>query len=132
MLTCRLPKLMTRCVPRRRPMKAIPDHTILFDYLDTYQTYICRNKGIECFDHMIIPPPEEQLRILQNLFKIRSEVDTMGLDGVFMKLIMINDFEAINNLMISLDAYQKSLDIIQSIIKFSYDIPITSSHQELI
>ena len=107
-----------------RPMKAT-QQSILFDYVSAYASYICKPEEVtECVQNMIVPPVEEQLRILQGLVDVQSRVNTQNLDGVFMKLIMIRDDATIGQLMMALDIFESCLKVINAIIRSSYDIPI--------
>lgn len=135
MLACKFGKLVPRCMPRkekRTVMRAMTPDSILFEYVSAYASYICQpTEVMECVQNMIVPPVHEQLRILQGLAEIKSRVDTQNLDGVFMKLIMVQDDATIGQLMMVLDIFGRCLRVINAIIRASYDIPIDVTELDL-
>ncbi len=105
--------------------KVLPHDAILFDYVDAYVRYICPNPT--CIDNLVVPEVSEQLRVLKELSKIQTEIDTYNLDGVFMKLIMVHDQTNIELLKQTLEIFQGSKDLINEIIKYSYMIQVLPS-----
>jgi len=96
---------------------------VLVDYITAYSTFICQPDMVKtCVDTMILPAPHEQLRILQGLEMIGNTIDLEGLEGVVMKLLMIRDTELLDSLVHTLSIYQQSRDVINSIIRYSYEI----------
>jgi len=73
---------------------------------------------------MVLPPPEEQLRIVLDMFDISTKVDMRGLDGVFMKLLIAHDEGAVDNLIEMLQLYNNASEVINSIIRYSREIPL--------
>lgn len=103
--------------------------TILADYLSVYSEYICGSKIISCIDNLVLPPSEEQLRILQALYEISTRVNTEELDGIFIKLLLMHDDKGIEMLIESLQQHQESTKIINSIIAYARKIPISPMEQ---
>lgn len=122
-------------IPRKRmcaAVRAMTPDSILFDYVSAYATYICKpTEVMECVQNMIVPPVQEQLRVLQGLVEVQSRVNTQNLDGVFMKLIMVRDDATIGQLMMVLEIFENCLTVINAIIRASYDIPIDVTELDL-
>lgn len=113
-------------------IRAMSPESILFDYVNAYASYICKpTEVIECVQNMIVPPVHEQLRVLQGLVEVQSRVNTQNLDGVFMKLIMVRDDVTVGKLMTALDVFDKCMSVINTIIRYSYDIPIDVKELDL-
>lgn len=133
-LKTRLAKPTNSTRKRYMPPKKATEQSILFDYVSAYASYICKpvdNQVTECVQNMIVPPVQEQLRILQGLVEVQSKVNTQNLDGVFMKLIMVHDNESIGQLMMALEIFENCLTVINAIIRSSYDIPIDVTELDL-
>lgn len=127
---CLLQRTNKQRVSVVRP-KAMPDTGVLADYLETYLTYVCKEGASSCLDQMVVPPPEEQLRVMQGLFDVSTKVDMQGLDGVFMKLLIMHDQDAVDTLVQSLQMHMASEQIINSIIRYSYEIPLDVSKNDV-
>lgn len=100
---------------------------VLYDYLDTYARYVCQLGDVDadCLGQMVVPPIAEQLHVLQGLFDVHTRVhDTMGLDGVFLKLLLMHDQAAVERLVSNLVVYQAVLESIQDIVRYSAHIPL--------
>ena len=108
------------------------DAGVAYDYIDAYARYICKPELLtSCVENMILPPVDEQMSILRDLYNIGTLVDIEGLEGVFMKLLLAHDAEVINKLMGSLDTYNSAKEIINNIIRYSYEIPIEPMYVDL-
>lgn len=124
-----IPKIQNK---RKIATRAMTPDSILFDYVNAYASYICKpTEVMECVQNMIVPPVQEQLRILQGLTEVQSRVNTQNLDGVFMKLIMVQDDATVGQLMMVLDIFEKCLDVINAIVRASYDIPVDVTELDL-
>jgi len=116
------------CSPKSRYIqpKACPSSSsaeVIMDYVTAYSTFLCNPEDIKtCVDTMVLPPVYEQLRIVQNLQMIHNSVDLEGLDAVVMKLLIAHDAEAVESLLHSLNIFQQSRDVINTIIRYSYEI----------
>lgn len=116
-------------VPKPVGLKSLPYDSVMSDYLSAYTMFVCKPAVLqECLKHMIVPPPSEQLRVMQDLFDVVTKVDPMGLEGVFMKLLLVNDQKAVDTLVDSLHMYNDSIEIVNAIIRYSYSIPIQESN----
>lgn len=110
----------------------MPEGSVLFDYVNAYAAYVCKPSIVkECIDHMVVPPPGEQLRVLQGLFDVMTRVDPNGLEGVFMKLLIVNDIRAVDTLVDSLQMYNDSVEMVNAIIRYSYNIPVSGANIRL-
>lgn len=102
---------------------------VVFDYLDLVSKMFCQ-ESIDvhyCVQNLLIPPPEEQSRILLQFYNIETKVDMQGLDMVFVKLIMANDQETIDTLVKCLSSINHSIEIINKIILYSRNIEIMTN-----
>lgn len=124
-LTCTRKKPLYRTLVRATP----PD--VLYEYVDAYTKYICATDLASCAPKMIVPPVEEQLRIVQGLYDVKSKVDTYGLDGVFMKLIMVKDDATVGNLMSTLEIYDHCVKLIRLVVSYAQKIPIEFGDNEM-
>jgi len=116
---------------RFKPVNTHPDN-VLIDYVTTYGQYICHPYNIkECIDMIILPPVYEQLRILQELQKAMSIVDLEGLEGVAMKLLISHDEETLHTLLQALVRFHENRDLINAIIRFTYEISIDGNHASI-
>ncbi len=100
---------------------------MLYDYLDVYTRYVCKlgEADADCVDQMVVPPLAEQLHVLQGLFEVHTRVhDTMGLDGVFLKLLLMHDDAAVERLTSNLVVYQMVHDAIVDIVQYSAHVPL--------
>jgi hypothetical protein len=123
-------------VPFRSPMKkvqAVAESGVVMDYVTTYGQYICAGPDpFECIRNMILPPPEEQQKIVLRLFEISQQVDMQGLNGVFMKLLITHDDSAVDTLLEMLKMHNMSTDVINSIIRYSREIPLPNGTDSLL
>ena len=94
---------------------------IVPDFLSAYSTYVCKNP--ECVTSMILPPVYEQLFIMQQMFDLTTKVDISGLEGPFMKLFMMHDTHGVEVLANALLNYQKSKEVIESVVEYTKEIP---------
>ena len=116
---------------RYKPVNTHPDN-VLIDYVTTYGQYICHPDKIkQCIDMIILPPTYEQLRILQELQKAMSIVDLEGLEGVAMKLLISHDEDTLHTLLQALVRFQENRDLINAIIRFTYEISTDGSHESI-
>jgi len=105
-----------------RHIKAVPhDAIVVPEFLVAYSTYICKNP--ECVQNMILPPAYEQLFIMQQMFDLTSKVNISGLEGPFMKLFIMHDTQGVEVLANALVQYQKSKEVIESVVEYTKDIP---------
>jgi hypothetical protein len=113
------------------PRCALPQDSIVPDFLYAYTTFICKNP--ECIKTMVIPPVYEQLYIMQQMFDVSSKVDISGLEEPFMKLLLMHDSQGVDVLTRALIQYQKSKDVIKSVIEYTKEIPglVISAGEEL-
>ncbi len=118
--------LSSRSSSTFRPRKYVVPKAIdiaLGDYITAYSHFICKPESIQvCLDAMIVPPEYEQLRIIQNLQAISLKVDLEGLEGIVMKLLITRDQETLDTLLRSLVSFQEKREVINSIIRFTYEI----------
>lgn len=117
---------------QKRIARCLPGDAVLYDYIDTYSTLLCAGETAACIQNMIVPAPEEQMRILQLLFEVNTKVNTHGLDGVFMKLIIMHDDDAISSLIDVLQIYDTAKDAINAIIRYSQKIPFDPSNNAVV
>jgi hypothetical protein len=121
-----LPNAASRFVQHRTSIRrrCLPADAVVYDYIDAYAKFLCAGEGADCIKNMILPPPDEQARVIHALFDVKTRVDTHGLDGVFMKLIIMHDTDAVDTLVESLQVYISMNELIRSIISYSREIPI--------
>ena len=112
-----------------KALRAVHNDSVLFEYLDTYAKYVCKyEKTNDCLDKMIVPPPEQQLSIINSLMEISGKHDIKDLEGVIFKLLILKDEHAIDTLLNAASVHNQSLDVIQSIIDYAFSLPIDLIH----
>lgn len=103
--------------------------SVVFDYVDLVSKLFCQ-ESIDvhyCVQNLLIPPPEEQSRILLQYYSIGTKINMQGLDMVFIKLIMMNDQESINTLVKCLSSINHNVEIVNKIILYSRNIEIMTN-----
>lgn len=119
-------------IRRMTSPRSLPYDSVVFDYVSSYAQFVCRPAVLqECVDHMVVPEPAEQLRVLQGMFDVFSRVDPIGLEGVFMKLLLVRDYEAVDTLVDSLQSYHDSVEMVNAIIRYSYNLPLEGTNIKL-
>ena len=120
------------CRPRytfRTKVKSA-SNDVVFDYIDLVSKTFCQ-QSIDlhyCVQNLLVPPPDEQSRILLQYYNIATKINMSGLDLVFIKLIMLNDQESIDTLVKCLSALHHNIDIINNIILYSKNIELMSDN----
>ena len=92
-------------------------------YLSAYQNFICNfsDSAKICVETMIIPPAYEQIQIIKDLNELGSVTDIAGFEGVFMRLMLVHDTNAIDMLIKSIEAYNSAEHLIDVIIKHAQE-----------
>lgn len=109
---------------RRVVARSLPYDSVMFDYAASYAQFVCKPAVLqECVERMVVPEPAEQLRVLQGMFDVFTRVDPAGLEGVFMKLLLVKDYKAVDTLVDSLRSFHDSVEMVNAIIRYSYNIP---------
>ena len=104
--------------------KAVHSDAVLYDYVEAYSKYICSSKVKSCTEHMIIPLAEEQMRILHEMYDITKRVNCNGVEGTFLKLLIMHDYDTVENLIKHLNMYNELGKLINTIVRYTYNIPI--------
>ena len=101
-----------------KPRRLVVCRALPQDYIDAYSRFVCRGDS-ECVVNIDLPPIEEQARILNGLIDIKFQVDTQGLEGVFIELLKYHDYVIIGKLMVALQMYAECVSIISEIVGYT-------------
>lgn len=71
-----------------------------------------------------MPTPDEQIHILDAMHKLAMTTDLEGFQGIFLKLLVHHEFDAVGNLLEAVKSYNAARDIISSIANYSQQLDI--------
>jgi hypothetical protein len=112
---------------RRRASPDI-DTTVLYDYVDLYMKYICVHDAQQCLSSAILPPLQEQIKIVQDFNTIVHDLKSLhDLQGVILKLIITHDDKALATLTEEIQSYNNNIDMIRAIIEYANALPLSSN-----
>lgn len=122
-------------VPCRKVPRAVVSDSasVVFDYIDMYSKLICTGAPetkMQCLNAAVLPPAETQ-RNMVNMFEQVSEDlagNMAGLDGVFWKLIMLREMDALGDLATAVRTHNMSKEIIDNIVDYARQLPMDMLH----
>ncbi len=104
------------------------DTSVLFDYIDLYTKYMCLHDAQQCLATAIIPPIQEQVKVVQSFNNILHDVGRVhDLQGVILKLIINHDDKALDALTTTLEQYNNNIDVIHAIVDYTRDSSLPSN-----
>lgn len=108
------------------------NHNIIYDYVNIYSEFICQKKT-SCIENMVIPDISTQINIVKNIFNIENLLDhnTHNLEGIFMKLMLNEDYETLKILLYKLDLYNSIHIDIKEIVENVENINLNENLVEL-
>lgn len=100
----------------------VDQYRVVYEYLEAYSAFICAMAPQPhiCMEQMIVPSVDEQVRVVNEL----SNVQANGLEGIFMKLILLHEDEAIQTLEKAMEQHDTSEKVIRAILDYASSKPI--------
>jgi hypothetical protein len=104
-------------------------------FLHVYLNSVCRSFGDPasikaCFKSLIIPPFEEQMKIMDNLRKLNATVDISEIQGPLMSLFVQHEFEKAKELLAHYIEYRTEFEQIKELVADS--LPLISGGRNII
>ncbi len=97
---------------------------ILPAYVETYVALVCGGAGpshapasAACVQTMIVPPLDEQLRVLTELRSLMAHVDPHGLERVLFQLILAHDETRIAELVDALRMMEAAMSVVSEVVR---------------
>lgn len=108
------------------------DSAVVWEYLDLYGRMICTGPVDEraaCLSSAVVPPADVQRTMLALFEQVMTDLggQTLGLESVFWKLIVVRDVYTLGELANAVVAFNVIKDVIAQIVANVREMPIHTS-----
>jgi hypothetical protein len=120
------PSLLSPPFHRRRPVaraqqrhlrRAVPSEIVLPVFVDVVARYLCHGRVEGCLDGLAVPAVEQQILLLRAMHQIAMQTDIEGLQATFIRLLLDQNVDAVEQLLRLAIQYNTAKDSIRDMVE---------------